>query len=56
LLQLVLEIDKLVEELGVDVFDALNALEVDLCLQIFFWDFLAQLLGAMDALQSFRLL
>ena len=41
LLQFVFELNELLEELGVDVFDALNALIVDLRLQVLFWDLLA---------------
>ena len=54
--QLVLELDELIEELHVDIFDALNTLIMDLLLKVFFGDVLAQFLGAKDALQPLALL
>jgi len=39
-----------------NVFDSLDALVVDLCLQVFFGDFLAQLLSTVNSFQAFALL
>ena len=55
-LQLVLELDELVEEGGVDILDALNALIVDLRLQVLFRDLLTQLLSPVHPLQPLTFL
>ena len=55
-LQLALEINELVKELGVDVLDALNALVVDLCLEVLLRDLLTQLLSPVHPLQPLAFL
>lgn len=42
--------------MGMNVFDTFDALIVDLCLQVFFGDFLPELLGTVDSFQAFALL
>ena len=56
LLQLVLELDELVKEGGVDVLDTLNALVVDLRLQVLLRDLLTQLLSPVHPLQPLAFL
>ena len=56
LLEFVLKLDELLEELEVDVFYALNALIMYLCLHVFLGDFLPVLLGTVDSFESLTFL
>ncbi len=56
LLKLVFKFYELIEELGVNVLNALDTLEVDLSLQVFLGNLLPKLLGSVHALQTLRLL
>ena len=56
LLKFVLELDELVEELCVDVLDALNRLIMDLSLHVFLRDLLPKLIRPVHALEPLAFL
>ena len=56
LLQLILKLDELVKEGGMNVLDTLDALIVDLSLQVLFRDLLTQLLSSVHPLQPLTFL
>ena len=56
LLEFVLKLNELVEELGVDVFYATDALIMNLCLHVFLWYIEAVLLSTVNSFESLTLL